>query len=48
MQRMRQQSLNQGTTIITKTVDAVDFSSQPFTLTIGKESIQAKSVIIAT
>ena len=48
MMNMRQQSLNSGTRIETKTIDKVDFSSQPFKLFTGNEIIEAKSVIIAT
>ncbi len=48
MMQMRQQSLNMGTRIETKTVDKVDFQSQPFKIFVGKEIIETKSVIIAT
>jgi thioredoxin reductase (NADPH) len=48
MMHMRQQSLNMGTRIETKTVDKVDFQSQPFKIFVGDEIIEAKSVIIAT
>ena len=48
MMHMRQQSLNMGTRIETKTVDKVDFQSQPFKIFVGDEIIETKSVIIAT
>ncbi|MFA6256070.1 MAG: thioredoxin-disulfide reductase [Candidatus Absconditabacterales bacterium] len=48
MANMRQQSLNAGTRIETKTIDKVDFSSKPLKLFSGNEVIEAKSVIIAT
>ena len=48
MMQMRQQSLNMGTRIETKTVDKVDFQSQPFKIFVGDEIIETKSVIIAT
>ncbi len=48
MTHMRQQSINMGTRIETKTIDAVDFSSQPLKLFSGNEIIETKAVIIAT
>lgn len=48
MMQMRQQSLNSWTRIETKTVDKVDFQSQPFKIFVGNEIIEAKAVIIAT
>ena len=48
MQNMREQSLNNGVRIATKTVDKVDFSSRPFKLWTGEEAYQTESVIIAT
>ncbi|MBT5855728.1 thioredoxin-disulfide reductase [bacterium] len=48
MWKMREQSIKCGTTIITKTVDSVDFSKQPFELTTRKGVVKAKTVIIAT
>lgn len=48
MANMRQQAINMGTRIETKTIDKVDFSSQPLKLFSGNEVIEAKSVIIAT
>lgn len=48
MDRMRQQSINSGTTIITKTVDSVDLSVRPFALTVGKDTYHAQSIIVST
>lgn len=48
MMNMRQQSIHMGTRIETKTIDKVDFSSQPLKVFSGNEVIEAKSVIIAT
>jgi thioredoxin reductase (NADPH) len=48
MYNMRQQSENCGTTIITKTVDSVDLSQRPFTVTVGKETYKTHTLIITT
>ena len=55
MARMRQQSLNAGTRIETKTVDKVDLSKRPplktghaFKVYVGNEVLEAKSLIIST
>ncbi len=48
MWNMKQQSLNVGAKVETKTIEKVDFSSQPLKLFSGNETIEAKSVIIAT
>ena len=48
MSDMRQQSINSGTRIETKTVDKVDLSSQPFKVIVWNDVIEAKSLIIAT
>ncbi|GHV21700.1 hypothetical protein FACS189428_2550 [Clostridia bacterium] len=48
MQKMKDQSLKYGTRIETKTIDKVDFSSQPFKLWAGAEEFSAKSIIITT
>ncbi len=48
MTQMKKQSQSQWARILRKTVDRVDFSSQPFHLFVGSEEILAKSVIIAT
>lgn len=45
---MREQSIHNGTEIITKTVDSVDLSSAPYTVTVGKDTYQTKTIIIAT
>ena len=44
----RQQSLNCGARIETATVDRVDLSRRPFTVTAGDQSVQARTLIIAT
>lgn len=51
MENMRQQSLNAGTRIITKTVDKVDLSkseSSFFKVMVGNDTYETKSIIIAT
>ena len=48
MTLMKQQSENQWAKILMKTIDKVDFSSQPFKLYTWNEEILAKTVIIAT
>lgn len=48
MNDMRQQSINSWTRIETKTVDKVDLSSHPFKVFVWDETINAKSLIIAT
>lgn len=48
MDNMRQQSLNCGTRIETKTVTSVDLKSRPFKVFTGKEEISTKTLIIAT
>ncbi len=48
MARMREQAINCGTRIETKTIDKVDFSSEPLKVFSGNEVYEAKSVIIAT
>ena len=48
MLKMREQALHCGARIETKTVDNIDLSVWPFKLMIGKEIIEAKSVIIST
>lgn len=48
MSNMRQQALNVGTRIETKTIDKVDFSTQPLKVFAGTEVIETKTVIIAT
>jgi len=48
MMQMRQQSLNAGAEIITKTVDSVDLITSPFKVTVGNEEFTADSLIVAT
>jgi len=48
MDKMRQQSINCGTRIETKTVTKVDLKSKPFKVFIDKTSVEAKTIIIAT
>lgn len=48
MQRMRAQSIHNGTEIITKTVDRVDLSVQPYKVYVGKDIYETKTIIIAT
>lgn len=48
MMNMREQSISMGTRIESKTIDKVDFSSQPLKLFSGDEVIETKAVIIAT
>jgi thioredoxin reductase (NADPH) len=48
MLRMRQQSENSGTRILTETVDRVDLSQRPFTVYVGEKMYQSRALIIAT
>ncbi len=48
MMNMREQSINMGTRIESKTIDKVDFSGQPLKVFSGNEIIEAKTIIIAT
>lgn len=48
MMQMRQQSINSGAEIQTKTVDSVDLTSRPFKVNVGKDQYTADSLIIAT
>lgn len=48
MDAMRAQSVRFGTRIKTETVDSVDLSSRPFTITVGSKTYTSRSVIIAT
>lgn len=48
MIRMRQQSINCGARIETKTVDNVDLSQNPFKVFCGNEEFETKALIIAT
>jgi thioredoxin reductase (NADPH) len=48
MDRMRAQSIHCGARIETKTVDKIEVSSKPFKVFIGNQTIQTKTIIIAT
>lgn len=48
MMNMREQSINCGARIETKTVDAVKFDSKPFEVVVGSQSYYAKTVIVST
>ena len=48
MDMMREQSIHCGTRIKTETVDKVDLSSRPFKVFVGEQTIETKSIIIAT
>jgi thioredoxin reductase (NADPH) len=48
MAQMRQQSLDCGATIKTVTVDKVDLSQKPFKVFAGPETVETRSLIVAT
>ena len=48
MDRMRQQSIHNGTRIETKTVDAVDLSVRPYKVMVGQNTYETKTLIVAT
>lgn len=48
MQQMRAQTLRCGARILTETVESVDLSSSPFSVTTTSQTVQTKSLIIAT
>lgn len=48
MMKMRQQAINAGTRIETKTTDRVDISDNPFKVYVGNEIFETKSIIVAT
>lgn len=48
MELFKKQAERFGTRILSKTITALDLSKRPFTLTSGKETWKAKSIIIAT
>ncbi len=48
MYAMREQSINCGARVYTKTIDSVDFSQRPFKITGGFGDVYAHTVIIAT
>jgi thioredoxin reductase (NADPH) len=48
MDKMRQQSINCGTRILTETVNKVDLSKRPFTVYSDNDETKAQAIIIAT
>ncbi len=48
MDMMREQSINKGAKIITKTVDKVDLSQRPFKVFVGKDVYETKTLIVST
>ncbi|NQY75002.1 MAG: thioredoxin-disulfide reductase [Candidatus Margulisbacteria bacterium] len=48
MMAMREQSINCGAKVITKTVDSVNLNTHPFTITVQSESLLTQTLIIAT
>jgi thioredoxin reductase (NADPH) len=48
MMKMRSQNAKNWTRIVTKTVDKVDLSKRPFSVTVGQNIFLANSIIIAT
>lgn len=48
MNQMREQARTLGTTFIRQTIESVDFSQSPFTLTTKKETYQTQSLLIAS
>lgn len=48
MTKMREQSINCGARIETKTVDKVDLSTDPFKIFCGSEAFETRTLIIAT
>ena len=48
MMNIRQQSINSGAKIFTKTVDKVNFDVTPYEVTVGDKLFKAKTIIIAT
>ena len=48
MELFKKQAERFGTRIESKTINSVDFSKRPFTVVSGKETYQAKTIIIAT
>ena len=45
---MRQQSINCGTTIISETIEKVDLSKRPYTVSTASQTRETKTIIIAT
>jgi thioredoxin reductase (NADPH) len=48
MENMRKQSIKNGVRIVTKTVNSVDLSVRPFKVSVGADTYETKSLIIAT
>lgn len=48
MIKMREQSIKNGTQILTKTVDSVDLSSRPFKVISGNDTYEAHAIIVST
>lgn len=48
MENMRKQSINCGTTIITRTIESIDTTNYPYTLSTRDGQFKAKTIIIAT
>ncbi|MDP8265380.1 MAG: thioredoxin-disulfide reductase [Candidatus Aceula meridiana] len=48
MSRMREQSAKCDARVETKTVDKVDLKTNPFKISCGKETVESKTIIIAT
>lgn len=48
MYNMREQAEHCGTRILTKTIDSVDLSQRPFTVTAGQDTYKTNAIIIAT
>jgi len=48
MEKMRQQAERFGAEFLDRDISAVDFSSNPFKITVGEETFLAESVILAT
>ena len=48
MFKMREQSINSGARIETKTVDSVDLSQRPFKINVNGSTVESETVIIAT
>jgi len=48
MMAMREQSINSGATVKTETIDSVDLSTSPYTVTTTSGTFKTKSLIIST
>ena len=47
MNNMREQSINNGTRIVTKTVDKVDLSVRPYKVFVGNDVYKTHSIILS-